>query len=166
VQAWYTTQSVDLQGVTYIDDKISLHRGSYIPDPLNPAAPPIYLPDANTLQVTGNRLSDGVSSELYHVIVVADLAGIKGLTLGAVTDYTAMLSLAQTSSFAVCQPVASITNLMAHQCDAALKADTVTRDDLAYLQALYRINPRDSFTQQRNQIAYEMTKGQSSAGAP
>jgi hypothetical protein len=69
----------------------------------------------------------------------------------------AMLALAQTAAFEVCQPVVSITNLTAPACDA-LKTDALSNSDQAYLHALYAIDPNDSLIQQRGEIAFEMKK--------
>ena len=157
VQAWYTTQTVDLNGTVYIDDKLRSHGGFYMQDPLNKGSS-IYIPDARVAHVTGNHLDDGVSSELYHVIIVIDLAKINGLTMGALSDYAAVLSLARTEAFETCQPVASITNLLSGSCGAELKTGEISGSDLAYLHSLYSIDPRKSFLQQKDDIAYEMRK--------
>jgi hypothetical protein len=151
VQAWYTTQSVDLRGTTYVDDRLRNHGGFYYGN--------IFIPDARVTNVTGSHLGDGVSSELYHVIVIVDLPKVDGHTLGAIADYVAMLSLAQTQAFGVCQPVASITNLVSAPCDGTVQAKSITANDLAYLHGLYRIDPRKSFQEQQSDIAYEMKKG-------
>lgn len=159
VQAWYTTQTVDLQGSTTVDDKLRNHGGFYIDSPMGPLYPPIFVPDAPAVHVTGSRLGDGLSSQLYHVVIVIDLAKVQGQTVGALADYAAMLSLAQTQSFGVCAPVSSITNLVSPGCDVGLKADAVTANDLAYLQALYRTDPRASFAHQQSDIVTQMMKG-------
>ena len=159
VQAWYTTQTVDLHGVTYVDDKLRNHGGFYTVSPFGPKYGNIFIPDARVTNVTGSHLGDGVSSELYHVIVIVDLSKVDGRTLGALADYIAMLSLAQTQAFGVCQPVASITNLVSAPCDGAVQAKSITANDLAYLHGLYRIDPRKSFQEQQSDIAYEMKKG-------
>ena len=156
VQAWYTTQTVDLQGSTSIDDKLRNHGGFYIDSPMGPLYPQIFVPDAPAVHVTGSHLGDGLASELFHVVITIDLARVQGQTVGALADYVAMLSLAQTLSFEACAPVLSITNLVSQGCDDGLKAESVTANDLAYLQALYRIDPRGSFAQQEGDLAYQI----------
>jgi hypothetical protein len=158
VQAWYTTQTVDLRGSTSVDDKLRKHGGFYIDNPMGMMYPPIFIPDAPVVQVTGDHMGDGLSSELYHVVMVIDLARIEGQTLGALADYAAMLSLAQTQSFEACAPVSSITNLESPGCGNDLKADAVTANDLAYLQALYRTDPRATFAHQQSDIVTRMLK--------
>jgi len=155
LQAWYTTQTVDFHGSAYVDDRLCKNCGMYIPS----ASGVVFVPDARAFAVTGSRLGDGLSSELYHVIIVVDLAKVAGHTLGGLADYVAMLSLAQTQAFEVCEPVASITNLVSPGCDAGVKTSEITGSDLAYLHALYSIDPRGSFLQQQGDIAYQMKKG-------
>jgi hypothetical protein len=160
VQAWYTTQTVDLNGTTYIDDKLRNHGGFYIENPEGSKYGQIFIPDARVEHVTGSHLGDGLSSELYHVIITVDLDRVQGQTVGALADYIAMLSLAQTQTFETCQPVASITNLVSQDCDAPLKANEISANDLGYLHGLYSIDPRNSFASQRDEIAYHMTQDQ------
>jgi hypothetical protein len=149
LQAWYMTQTVDAQGGIYTDDK--LHpEGVYLGG--------AYFPNAHVEYWSGNHLGDERRSELMHVLVVVDLAKVDGIHLSAVTDYVGMLSLAQTSAFDACQPVTSIANLTAPQCDAKLKTDTISGQDLAYLRALYSIDLHDSMIEQQGKIAYEMKK--------
>jgi hypothetical protein len=158
VQAWYTTQTVDLNGSTYIDDKLRDHGGFYIMVPRGPSYEQIFIPDARVASVTGSHLGDGISSELYHVIITVDLTKVQGQTVGALADYVAMLSLAQTQSFEACAPIASITNLVSHGCDAAVTTSEISANDLAYLQGLYRIDPRASFAHQQGEIVMQMNK--------
>jgi hypothetical protein len=155
VQAWYTTQTVDLNGSAYLDRAQTNTPGYIVDTPFGP----VYLQDAPAVHVTGNHLDDGLSSELFHVIVVIDLAKVKGFTLGALSDYAAMLSLSRTQSFEACQPVASITNVLAGSCAQEWKTSEISSSDLGYLRGLYRINPRNSFQRQKDEIAYAMKKG-------
>jgi hypothetical protein len=154
VQAWYTTQTVDLQGDATIDERLSGNGGYTIAG----AFGPLNVSDAPAVHVTGSHLDDGLSSELYHVIVIVDLARVQGQSVGALADYAAMLALAQTQSFEACAPVASITNLVSQGCAAEVKTEALTVNDLGYLQGLYRIDPRASFAHQQGDIAYQMQK--------
>jgi hypothetical protein len=155
VQAWYTTQTVDINGTTYVDDRLRHHGGFDTQTVFGK----VTIPDARVEHASASRIVDGLSSELFHVIVVIDLAKVNGKTVGALADYAAMLSLAQTQAFEACQPVASITNLVSPGCGAQLKADTLTANDLAFLRGLYSINPRSSFATQQGEMAYQMAKG-------
>ncbi|HMH65375.1 MAG TPA: hypothetical protein VK515_07300, partial [Rhizomicrobium sp.] len=156
VQAWYTTQTADLHGSTTIDDKLRNHGGFYIAG--EPKLPPIYVPDASAVHVTGSHLGDGLSSELYHVIIIVDLARVQGQTVGALADYAAMLALAQTQSFEACAPVASIANLVSQGCGDEAKTEALTINDLGYLQALYKTDPSTSFGHQQGEIVMRMNR--------
>jgi hypothetical protein len=155
VQAWYTTQTVDLNGQGYLD-KGPIKTGMYATPSISG---PTYIPDVPAVHVTGNHLDDGLSSELFHVIVVIDLARVKQNTVGALADYVAMLALARTEAFETCQPVPSISNLVSAPCDAGLKTDAVSASDLAYLRGLYSVNPHHSYQQQKDDIAFDMKNG-------
>lgn len=151
VQAWYATQTADLSGTTTVDDKLRNNGGFYIGQ--------TFFPEGTVNHTSGSHLSDGVSSELYHAIIVINLAKVTGRTVGALADYAAMLALAQTQSFEACAPVASIANLVSRECDTALRSNEITAGDLAYLRALYNIDPRDSLMRQKDEIAAGMKAG-------
>jgi hypothetical protein len=153
VQAWYTTQTADLNGHHTIDTK-QIH-GGVITIPTDYGA--AYLPEIPITQVTGMRMADGLRGELYHVIIVADLNAVGQDSIGPMADYIAMLALSQTESFDACRPAASIVNLMAPGCDAN-RPKAITDFDLAYLRALYRIDPDSSAGTQRSDIAGRMKK--------
>ncbi len=159
LQSWYVTQTVDSQGGVFIDDKLKPPGDLTFTGGGNP----VTFPNAHVEYWSGSHLGDERRSELIHVLVVADLAKVNGVRLSAVEDEVAMLSLAQTAAFDVCQPMPSITNLTAPGCDARLKPDRISAGDLAYLHALYSIAPTDSLIQQQGKIAFEMKK---SLGGP
>lgn len=159
IQAWYTTQTVDRNGTSYVDDRLRNHGGFYVQSSMGPQYGNIFIPDARVEHSSASRIADALTSELFHVIVVIDLAKVNGKTVGALADYAAMLSLAQTQAFEVCQPVASITNLVSPDCGAELKANALTTNDLAFLHGLYSTNPRRAFTTQQGEIASQMAKG-------
>ena len=52
----------------------------------------------------------------------------------------------------------SIANLTAPGCDHALQTQVLSDSDLAYLRALYSVDPRDSLVQQQGKIALAMKK--------
>lgn len=145
VQAWYLTQTVDAKGGVYVDEKLHTEFSS------------IHFTAAHVEAWSGTHLADDKRSEILHVLVVVDLGKVDGIRLSAVIDDVAMMALAQTAAFDACQPVASIANLTAPGCDG-LKTDALSGNDLAYLKALYSIEPRDSLIQQRSQMAQAMKK--------
>jgi hypothetical protein len=158
VQAWYTTQTVDLHGQPHVDDKLNNQGGFLMVGSFGPKYGNAYFPEGHVEHVSGSHLGDSISSELYHVIIIVDLPKVNGHTIGALADHVAMLSLAQTQAFGTCQPVTSIANLVSTPCDAALKTNQITANDLAYLHGLYSIDPYGSFAQQRDGIASRMKK--------
>jgi hypothetical protein len=153
VQAWYMTQTVDSRGGTYTDDKLYSDGTSFTGGLGNT----FQFSNAHVENWNGSRLGDARRSELTHALIVVDLDKVNGIKLAALTDEVAMLALAQTAAFGVCQPVISIANLTA-PCDAALKTEALSNSDQAYLHALYAIDPNASLIQQRGKLAYEMKK--------
>lgn len=157
VQSWYTTQTVDINGATSIDERLR-NRTGFSTGGFGSKNAQSVSSDANVAHSTASRIVDSLSSELFHVIVVFDLAKIEGLSIGALADYAAMLSLAQTQAFETCQPLPTIANLVTPGCDAGLKAASLTANDLAFLHGLYRINPRSSFRTQQGDVLIQMKK--------
>jgi len=88
----------------------------------------------------GSRLSTGVSSWIVHVLVIVDSKKVAGYTIGSISDYIAMLVLAQGSSLDTCDELPSITDLLASSCDQRQRAETLTAGDIAYLKGLYSAN--------------------------
>ena len=159
IQAWYTTQTVDQDGLSEIDDEMQ-NRGVDIMVPTTPGimstAILVHLPNAREEHVNLTHLGDGLRSEFFHVIVVIDLNKIAGYQLGTLADYTAMLALSQTQSFDTCQELQSITNLMSSGCTTDRKVNAITDSDVAYLRALYKMNPELNLASQRGDIAGHM----------
>jgi hypothetical protein len=158
IQAWYTTQTADQSGAPVIDDPNS-NRGVDMfvsPNPLYPHGLMVSLPNAREEHVNLTHLGDGLRSEFFHVIVVIDLNKIAGYQIGALADYTAMLALSQTQSFDTCQELQSITNLMSSGCATDRKVNTITDSDIAYLRALYKMNPELNLASQQGEIAGHM----------
>jgi hypothetical protein len=77
------------------------------------------------------HLGDGLRSEFFHVVVVADLNKLAGYAIGSLADYIAMLALSQTDAFDACQELPSITNLMSVGCDTSRKTNAISDNDQA-----------------------------------
>jgi hypothetical protein len=164
IQAWYTTQTKDLRGSGSIDSGRSRGAGAsmsnftYVPCVgclgRNPA--PIELADAKFGSVSGNRISDGMRSVLYHVLVVIDPGKVQDYEIGPLADYIAMLALTQLNSLDVCQQLPSIVNILAPGCER--KPNSITEDDLAYLRGLYKMSSEKSLVVQQNEIADRMSE--------
>ena len=174
IQAWYTTETIDLNGIRRIDSGRRLGTGiavsnfSALPCPSCGAAnrDPIYLPDATYARVTGNHINDGSRSGLNHVIIVIDTNKLAGQSFVSLTDYVSMLALTQLNSLDTCQQLSSIVNMMAADCDQ--KVDGITATDLAYLRGLYKMGSDKSLLFQQNDITDHMTAAldQGAAAAP
>ena len=163
IQAWYMTETIDLDGVREIDSGQRLAYGVEISNfscfkmPFTGTAncAPFYLLDATFARVTGNRINDGTRTGLNHVIIVVDSSKLAGHKFGPLTDYIALLALTQLNSSDACQLLPSIVNLMATDCDQ--KVDGITQTDLAYLHGLYQMGSDKSLLFQQNDIADVMT---------
>jgi hypothetical protein len=107
-----------------------------------------------TATVTGSRLGDGLRSDFYHIIIVADPNKLVDYEIGSLSDYIAMLALTQLSSLDTCQQLPSIVNMLATGCDK--KASALTDNDLAYLRGLYKMSPDRMLRTQEDEMAYQM----------
>lgn len=136
VKAWYATQTEDYNGIVRTDDPrptgmTFLMKGeSGTTSELTGAG--ASMPDvtldmgyARKMQVRGDRLGDGLRSELYHVLVVVDRDKMTGLQIGSIADYIAMLALSQTGTFDACEGAPSITNLFSQDCPNGVKTDAM-----------------------------------------
>jgi hypothetical protein len=141
IQAWYATGVRDLRGRYTIDS--GRDRG--------------VMTAANTGRVTGTLLNDGQRSAIHHVLIVADPAKLQGQEIVPLSDYIALLALAQIGSLDDCRPLPSIANMMAPACER--KSTSITANDLAYLHGLYSMNPDMLLlVTQKNDIAERMAQ--------
>jgi hypothetical protein len=133
VQAWYTTETIDVDGVHRMDSGRKLGNGVTManfsafamPSSAGVNRDPIDLPYAFYTRTTGNHIDNGLR--------------------------TSMLALTQLSSLDACQELPSIVNLMAKDCDQKIEGMTAT--DLAYLRGLYKMDGDKSYIFQQDEIA-------------
>jgi len=162
IQAWYTTATEDAYGRVTVDTGKTAGQGLVLSVPCNQLYQGLALGGICTFQpsgahgasVTGSRLGDGLRSGLYNVIIAADPTKLLDYEIGTLSDYIAMLVLAQVNVPDTCQPLASITNLLAANCTS--KPSALTDNDLGYLRALYKMSPDRNIQVQRNEMAYQM----------
>jgi hypothetical protein len=104
----------------------------------------------------GSRLKRGAVRAIYSVIVVVDTRQTKALELGALTDYVAMVALAQIRRSSDADPgnVPTILRLL-DETDAE-RPRVMSRWDQAFLKSLYDIDP--SNVVQRSQIQSAMVR--------
>jgi hypothetical protein len=161
IQAWYTTETVDLDGMRKVDTVQHRGGGIWVPNFTALGMPgtvanrdPIWLPDATYARVTGNHVNSGIRSGFNHVLIVADSSKLAGRNFNPLADYIAMLALTQLNSPDACQELPSIVNMLAADCDQAMSGMTVT--DLAYLRGLYKMDADKNLVSQQNEIADRM----------
>jgi hypothetical protein len=139
VGAWYVTATRDQFG----DNRLEKH------DPTDYRNPRVGR--------AGSRLSNGMSAELEHSLIIADTSKVAGEKIDAVADYVAVLALARWDGLERCNAaVPTILNLMAEGCSADTAPEAATPADLALLTALYAVDPRELGAHQRMSIASRM----------
>ncbi|MBV9549499.1 MAG: hypothetical protein JO256_07485 [Alphaproteobacteria bacterium] len=127
VQAWYAAFKVDYDGFKTIDidwDITEPWRG-----------------EGDYPQVASNdsKLHSGQHAELGAATVLVDTAAVTGMSLGAISDYVALLTLSQASQYGACQPMPTIANLMVKGCDPEDTPHALSHIDIALLTALYQV---------------------------
>ena len=170
IQAWYSTATVDLQGIRQIDSAQTTGRGVKIVAPCSimaqgrPGAPHagdlciFWLPNAIKTEAKGSLITDGLRATFDHVTIIANPVPVHA-GMPVIDDYIAMLALTQISSLDTCQVLPSITSLLAKDCSQA--ATAITANDLGYLKAVYAANPEKLPELQKNEIAYRMEQAAS-----
>jgi hypothetical protein len=164
IQPWYTTATDDMRGRPQVDSGASggttistqpiAIAGGGLPNPVG--AITMSMPHASAHTVTGSRLGDGLGSELYNVLIVAEPARLLPYEIGTLADYAAMLALAEPASLDACEELPSISNLLVSDC--AGTTQRITDGDLAYLRSLYKMGAGDTLQMQRNTIRFQMEK--------
>ncbi|HEX3364095.1 hypothetical protein [Phenylobacterium sp.] len=140
VGAWYVTRTRD----QFDESRLEMHDPS---DFLNPR-----------VGRAGSRLSNGMSTEVVHSLIVADAGKVAGEKIEAVADYVAVLALARWQKLDRCSSIPTILNLMADGCDPEARPEAATPADLALLTGLYSVQARASGSQQRSAIASAIRK--------
>jgi hypothetical protein len=148
IQAWYGTATEDFRGFISADlPSFDLGYGVMSSNG-----------ETQSAYVSGSRTGNGLKSEFTTAIVIVDTTKIAGQEIGALADYVAMLALSQAQSYDDCQPVPTITNLMASGCATGMKPDAITDIDATYLRGLYKMDAGGSLLGERGSIAYAMKK--------
>ena len=155
VQAWYNTATRDNNGSLIQDNQDS-------PVPTTTANSVLQnFNSANFASSTGSRITNGQSSELSHIYVVADTNKTQEFSLGAIADYITVLIFSQSQDFDNCKAIPSIANLVSPLCNADLKPKGMTDADLAYLKAIYRTNSDTGIQKQGIFITNQIVDSQS-----
>jgi hypothetical protein len=101
-------------------------------------------------------MSDGLSSALYSVTIVADPGKLGDHEIGALADNVAALALAQPGTLDNCSALPSILNLTLTGCTAAMSLTAMSANDTAFLYGLYHIKQGTSLRAQKDAIAFGM----------
>ena len=149
IQAWYTTETRDLRGKSVLDSALLQGTGQQS----NVQGDSSQL-EWGAAAVTGSRLGDGKSSAFYHVIVVAEPARLKDYEIGTLADYIAMLALTQLNTLDACQPLPSVINLLARDCDRP--ASRLTANDLGFLKGLYKMSIGRNAGTEMDEVVFQM----------
>jgi len=144
IQAWHVTATL---GVA--DPSQGIHS-EVIDDPEN--SPPIGCADSPHF----THCWQGV---FKNVFVIVDNKFLGDNSLGLVTDYLAMVALAQPKSLEGCNELPSVVDLFAKTaCPGRDAPDGLTPADASYLTALYSADPERSGWSERSEIASRMAK--------
>jgi hypothetical protein len=144
IQAWYVTRTRDTTGNSWIevDNPCPVNVGDTVSGPCGD----------RPVGRAGSRLSNDMSAEVVHSLILADANKVAGEKIDAVADYIAVLALAKWQGLERCNTVPTILNLMADGC-AEDRPEAVTSADLGLLAGLYSVDPREFGAQQRMTIA-------------
>lgn len=104
----------------------------------------------------GSRLTSYISSGLAHVLILADTHYVNDADADSMAELLAFLVLAQTPVAETCDESDTILNLMNPGCPPSRRPVALTRQDIAYLRALYSLNPESGPQLQRGAVVLDM----------
>jgi hypothetical protein len=151
IQAWYVTGTRDIRGQIFRDEEAFFDY-----DPRSSVG--LGTSTAPFTNVGGWRFHPDAASLILYATIVVDSSQTTHYQLGEITDYAAMLALAQSMDYDDCQLMPSITNLLSSRCDDTLKPSYITPTDIAFLRGVYKMDAGATLLVQQNQIAGEMAK--------
>jgi hypothetical protein len=108
--------------------------------------------------LTGSYFTKGLTSELRHVLLIVDRGKVATLSVRAIADYVAMLSLTRMGSLDTCSELPSIIDLLSSGCGEREKPTSLTDADEAYLKALYSSNREANLNLEQADMRDRMTK--------
>jgi hypothetical protein len=151
IQGWYLTTS---GGAVVLNTDVGLVRLNVLP--VWPQITQNYLGS----DALGTRLGGGTGSGsgIGVVILVVDTTKVVGYSIGAISDYVAMLTLSVVQTPDHCDSLPSILDLMSSNCAAREMPTAITAGDLAFLKALYYKNTGLGPSLSRNQIEDNMIR--------
>ncbi|HEY0052263.1 MAG TPA: hypothetical protein VGB49_02505, partial [Caulobacteraceae bacterium] len=107
-----------------------------------------------------SRIRSNVRQDFSHVLVILDVSKIREVPYAALSDYVAMVTLAQIDPQADMTGYSTVLNLFAAKAAGERMPPAMTNWDADYLRAMYTA-PRDRrrASQQQRAIATSMTHG-------
>jgi hypothetical protein len=155
IQGWYVTSTRNYTGVEAVDDPLPLGSQQSGIDATGPAG---FIQSKVPPGRPGSRLTNLRTSQVVLATIVVDANKIKGMAVGPLSDYLAMLVLTQTRSFDACSQLPTIMDLLAPNCDDSRKPTQITAGDLAFLRALYRANLETPVDLEQSDIEFAMQR--------
>jgi len=156
VQGWYVTSTRNFKGVEMLDEPEAVA----VPDSGIAAAGVGGILSMNRVPPgdPGSRLTNLRSSLLVSALIIVDATKIKGMQIGPLSDYFAMLALSQSKAPSACAQLPSIMDLMAPDCQGRERPAQITAGDLAFLRALYSINLETPLDLEESSLESNMTR--------
>lgn len=164
VRWWHVAQTTMADGEVLADTRSSATTGagaaaasmSSMSDAMTPSAGE-GVGSVNATRADGTRLRASTRQDLNYVLVIVDTQRASGVTVNALADYVAFVSLAQVNPNVNAASYPSILNLFSDQRSGPRPTELTTWD-LAYLDGLYHASrTARSGAQQQDEIARRMT---------
>jgi hypothetical protein len=152
VQSWYTTG-------TRAHDPGSLAPPRNRPGVVGEAGLAADQPWDNVVPLhgtAGSHLGMALSSELLHVLVIADAQQLRDVPVAALADYLAMVTLSQAPLPDVCNQLPSILDLLSTGCGDRPPPAALTAADAAFLKALYAATLDKNFNIEQAEVDRRM----------
>ena len=106
----------------------------------------------------GSRLTSHVSSQFLAILVVVDTTRTAGQPIGAIADQVAVVSLTRPAQPRPCGELPSILDVVNPDCPSDRGVQALTDWDVAYLKALYRVDPEEYLPMQQGRIVGRMVR--------
>jgi hypothetical protein len=178
IQAWYVTGTAgggaDTAGLMFMTVETYAPSGASTPGVAIPAASSAVASAAGR-QPHGVRIDDEddprgptgcgdnshftacLSSEFQHVLVIVDTSKVGAYPPGLIADYVVMVALAQPRSLDGCNILPSVLDLFSKDCPGRNGQDGLSRADVAYLTALYKMDLQGKKGAQMSDMAGRMS---------
>jgi hypothetical protein len=162
IQAWYLTGVENDKGQRSVDVSENKMASELAVTQMNGGLQAMEQLSRSPPGCPGSHFTQCRSGLFVNVLIVADAKALDGRPIGPIADYIGLLALSQSASLDGCDTLPSILDLLSSGCGSRGKPDQLTDADTAYLKALYRTNLDTNLSVEKNQIADNMARSQSS----